>query len=64
MLKIPDGGGAERIEYKKRHTVVFSLAPTIPLIWLDKPAPGDTVVVKSREMTGAKHCRSGWEQDG
>jgi hypothetical protein len=37
----------------KRPTIVFFFGPN-----------GDTVLVKSREMTGPKHCRGGWGENG
>ncbi len=50
----------------KRPTLVvnFGSHETSPIIWIGKPAPRDTVLVKSRRMTGrgtiTKHCRGGW----
>jgi hypothetical protein len=53
---VSGGGGGAII---KQATLLLFLAHTKPLqasIWI-----GDTVSVKSREMTvGAKHCRGGW----
>jgi hypothetical protein len=49
----------------KRPTIVFFWVPRkLSHHMIRQARTGDTVVVKSREMTGRTHCRGGWEEKG